>query len=372
MPPEIHFPWLLILAAPALLGLGALGYGLASYRGKQWGGALGLAGLLLGLGSQFLMLNEWGWTPALQTNFPWPGVSIVFAHLGYTVQLTLVWDSLSASLLMLLHGVSFLVGVFAFFDQKGQPGASRFWALLLFFVGAMHLLLIAGNGLLLFVAWELIGLGSALLIGHKRSLKAGKASLSAFLLNRLGDAGLLGALLLAVAWLGTDALPHGGGTWSELGQLPPYIALLMGLGVSLAVLAKSGQLPLGGWLPRAMVGPTPGLRPFTRSHPGGRRSLPGASPGPLPARVGTHTFGALRPGHGPTGRLAGVGQHTTEAGLGAQHPVATGVDSRGRRYRHLGFGGLAPGGAWGLQSGAFSGQRPAADNDCAGQTKRSG
>jgi len=118
----------------------------------------------------------------------------------------------------------------------------------------MQLVLLAGNGLLAFVGWEMCGVSSFLLIGYAwhRPVATGNA-LFAFITNRVGDSGFLLALALAAAWLG-------GFEWTSLSaasQISVVNARLLIIGFVIAALVKSAQLPFSPWIARALEGPTP-------------------------------------------------------------------------------------------------------------------
>ena len=99
-------------------------------------------------------------------------------------------DNLTAALLIVVTTIGMLVHVYSIGYMAHDPGKGRFFAYLNFFMFSMLLLVLAGNFLLLFVAWELVGLSSYLLIGfwyQRRS--AALAAKKAFLVNRVGDVG---------------------------------------------------------------------------------------------------------------------------------------------------------------------------------------
>ena len=99
-------------------------------------------------------------------------------------------DNLTAALLIVVTTIGMLVHVYSIGYMAHDPGKARFFAYLNFFMFSMLLLVLAGNFLLLFVAWELVGLSSYLLIGfwyQRRS--AALAAKKAFLVNRVGDVG---------------------------------------------------------------------------------------------------------------------------------------------------------------------------------------
>jgi NADH-quinone oxidoreductase subunit L len=153
--------------------------------------------------------------------------------------------------------VSLLVQVYSQGYMEGDTGYSRYFAWMSLFTAAMLGLVMMDSILLVYVFWELVGLGSYLLIGfwfHKKS--AGDAAKKAFLTTRLGDIGFLLAILLI--WTKTDTfnIP----VIQQIAQnhqLSDTVLTLFALGIFAGAVGKSAQFPLHVWLPDAMEGPTP-------------------------------------------------------------------------------------------------------------------
>ncbi len=163
-------------------------------------------------------------------------------------------DELSLPLATLTALIGWLVIRFSANYLHREAGFHRFFIVLSFFLAGMQLVLLAGNGLLAFVGWEMCGVASFLLIGYAwhRPVATGNA-LYAFVTNRGGDAGFLFALGFAAAWLGTFEWP----LLASSAQVSTSSARLLALGFVLAALAKSAQLPFAPWITRALEGPTP-------------------------------------------------------------------------------------------------------------------
>jgi len=163
-------------------------------------------------------------------------------------------DELSLPLATLTALIGWLVIRFSANYLHREAGFHRFFIVLSFFLAGMQLVLLAGNGLLAFVGWEMCGVASFLLIGYAwhRPVATGNA-LYAFVTNRGGDAGFLFALGFAAAWLGTFEWP----LLASSAQVSTSSARLLALGFVLAALAKSAQLPFTPWITRALEGPTP-------------------------------------------------------------------------------------------------------------------
>jgi NADH:ubiquinone oxidoreductase subunit 5 (subunit L)/multisubunit Na+/H+ antiporter MnhA subunit len=150
--------------------------------------------------------------------------------------------------------------------HQGDPRRfRRFFVFLNLFIAAMMILVSANNFLMLFVGWEGVGLCSYLLIGFWFEKGAGGignalAAKKAFVVNRVGDFGLLLGIL-GFYWA-TGQLEFTGiaDRVAELmagGALPVWVATGFGILVFLGPVAKSAQVPLNVWLPDAMEGPTP-------------------------------------------------------------------------------------------------------------------
>ena len=173
----------------------------------------------------------------------------------FTLTVGLTLDPLSYLLALIVSSVSLLVGVYAvgyMVDERGKP---RFFALMSFFVGAMLTLILSNSFLLLFAAWEGVGLASYGLIGFWYTQEdARRAARKAFLMTRLGDLGLLLGWLWLWLELGTTDIPT---VLSTIGTLPNAFLTSIALLLLLGALGKSAQLPLTAWLPDAMAGPTP-------------------------------------------------------------------------------------------------------------------
>jgi NADH-quinone oxidoreductase subunit L len=175
-----------------------------------------------------------------------------------SIPLDIYVDPLTIVMLLVVSGVSFLIHVYATAYMAGDPGFGRFFAYLNLFVFSMMVLVLAGNFVLLMVGWAGVGLCSYLLIAFwYEKPEAAAAGVKAFVVNAIGDAGLiLAASLILLTFKSVDystvftgaktTLPAGGG-------LVTVITLLL----LIAAVAKSAQLPLYVWLPDAMAGPTP-------------------------------------------------------------------------------------------------------------------
>ena len=175
------------------------------------------------------------------------------------VDVRLLWDPLSAWMALVITGVGFLIHVYSAGYMADDARYARYFAFLNGFVFMMLLLVLSSDYILLFVGWEGVGLASYLLIGfwfdRPAAADAGK---KAFLLNRIGDFGLLVAIFWLFSLVRTThfqtLFPQVSTIVSQQGAGTLNIICLFML---LAATGKSAQIPLYVWLPDAMEGPTP-------------------------------------------------------------------------------------------------------------------
>jgi NADH:ubiquinone oxidoreductase subunit 5 (subunit L)/multisubunit Na+/H+ antiporter MnhA subunit len=195
-----------------------------------------------GLTSQEVMFGSWFGIP------------------GYTFVTTALIDALSLSMLVVTSFIALVVAAFSSRYLHREPGYARFFLLVMVFVLGMHVLVLAGSYDLLFVGWELVGLSSFLLIAffHHRSGPV-RGAIRAMVTYRASDVGLLVAGVLLHDAAGSSRFADAfRGTWpNAAAHLSSESATIIALCLLAAVIGKSAQWPLGGWLPRAMEGPTP-------------------------------------------------------------------------------------------------------------------
>ena len=167
----------------------------------------------------------------------------------------LLIDPLSMAFVLLVTFVGSLIHVYSIGYMEHDPDKRRFFAYLNLFVASMLLLVLADSYLLLFVGWEGVGLASWLLIGFWNHNPAyATAANKAFVVNRVGDVGLILAMSLMFATFGTVDFAAVNGAVSGASE-----ATVTGIGLLLLLAAcgKSAQFPLQSWLGDAMAGPTP-------------------------------------------------------------------------------------------------------------------
>ncbi|MBL7811834.1 MAG: NADH-quinone oxidoreductase subunit L [Bacteroidetes bacterium] len=166
-------------------------------------------------------------------------------------------DRLTALMMLVVTGIGFLIHVYSIAYMHGDAGFYKFFAYLNLFVFNMLVLIMGANFLMLFFGWEGVGLCSYLLIGFwYENAEYGKAARKAFVMNRIGDLGLLLGLFLIIFEFGSldyhtvfEAAARGD---HNLGVITAICILLF-----VGAMGKSAQIPLYTWLPDAMAGPTP-------------------------------------------------------------------------------------------------------------------
>jgi NADH-quinone oxidoreductase subunit L len=201
----------------------------------------------------FLQLNE-----AININL----FSIISLP-NISLNASLLVDNLSIWMTLIVTGVGSLIHLFSMGYMKEDVGYAKFFTYLNLFIFAMLLLVLGSNYFMLFFGWEGVGICSYLLIGfhyadkHKGLLNS-IAARKAFIMNRIGDLGLLIGLFLLLMQFGTLE-------YSELANIvsatdfinPKWIMFCITLCLFIGATGKSAQIPLFTWLPDAMAGPTP-------------------------------------------------------------------------------------------------------------------
>jgi NADH-quinone oxidoreductase subunit L len=245
-----NFTWLVValpLAGAAILLLGGR-------RTDRWGHLLGCATALASFGVGLALLSEMlgrhGDARTISQHlFSWVPVGSLQVDFGLQI------DQLSICFVLLITGVGSLIHIYSVGYMAHDPDRRRFFAYLNLFLAAMLLLVVADNFLVLYTGWEGVGLASYLLIGfwyHKPT--ASTAAKKAFVMNRVGDAGLALAIFVIFANFGSlnYAQVFGQAPGATRGALTAIGLLLLS-----GACAKSAQVPLQAWLGDAMEGPTP-------------------------------------------------------------------------------------------------------------------
>jgi NADH-quinone oxidoreductase subunit L len=242
--------WLLVAiplgSAAILLVLGR--------RADKWGHWLGvlsvLAAFVIGLWCFVSLKNLPEDARSAQINL-WNFIPVG----GLRINFGMLFDPLTAIFVLLITGVGLIIHVYAVGYMAHDEGRRRFFGYFNLFVAAMLMLVLANNYVLLYLGWEGVGLASYLLISFWFNRpSAATAGKKAFIMNRVGDAGMAIAIFLMFATLGTVNFD---GVFNGVGNLTKTTVLMIGLLLLLGACSKSGQFPLQAWLPDAMEGPTP-------------------------------------------------------------------------------------------------------------------
>jgi NADH-quinone oxidoreductase subunit L len=175
-----------------------------------------------------------------------------------SVAISLGVDVLSLTFIFIITFVGALIHIYSTAYMKKDRDYARFFACMNLFVGAMLLLVMADNLVLMYLGWEGVGMCSYLLIGFWYESTANcQAANKAFLVTRIGDTAMLIGLFLLFKELGTLSIP------GILQQAPAHFVTgssnitLICLLLLAGGMGKSAQLPLQTWLPDAMAGPSP-------------------------------------------------------------------------------------------------------------------
>ena len=174
-------------------------------------------------------------------------------------------DSLTAVMLVVVNSVSALVHIYSIGYMSHDPHKPRFMSYLSLFTFMMLSLITADNFLQLFFGWEGVGLASYLLIGFWfKKESANNASMKAFIVNRVGDLGLLIAMFLIFKTFGTLTFSE---VFSQAADQSKNLIKIFGgeynlitticVFLFIGAMGKSAQILLHTWLPDAMEGPTP-------------------------------------------------------------------------------------------------------------------
>jgi NADH-quinone oxidoreductase subunit L len=222
--------------------------------GKRLKEASAYIGILLTLATfiySLLVLFERFTAPTFKSEATWLSFGDTQITAGFEV------NQLNALMLVIVSLVSLLVHTYSKGYMHGDDRISVFYAYLGLFTFAMLGLVLSPNLLQTYIFWELVGVGSFLLIGfyfYKEEAKA--AAKKAFIMTRIGDVGLLIGMILLFWQVGSfeyDEIFRAVEEGAVSGGMITLTAILIFVGA----VGKSGQFPLHTWLPDAMEGPTP-------------------------------------------------------------------------------------------------------------------
>ncbi|MFN0176592.1 MAG: NADH-quinone oxidoreductase subunit L [Saprospiraceae bacterium] len=241
---------------PLIPFLPLIGFAINGLFGKRLSkttvGIIGSGTLLVSFILSVMCFNQVAASGPIQvTLYNFFTVGSLSADFGFLV------DHLSVWMMLIVTGVGFLIHVYSIGYMHDDDGFWKFFAYLNLFIFSMLLLVMGDNFLMLFFGWEGVGLCSYLLIGFWYTNKEyGKAARKAFIMNRIGDLGLLIGMFVIFQTFGSL-------NFSDIFTTLPNIRLEAGVVTLICILlfigamGKSAQIPLYTWLPDAMAGPTP-------------------------------------------------------------------------------------------------------------------
>jgi len=255
-------PLVILLPLLGFLANGLLG---SRIRSEKVVGLIGTSTIAIGFILAVVMLTELAAMP--------PGDRLVRVTLAqwiaagsFSIDFSYQVDPLSMIFLLIITGVGALIHVYSIGYMHGDRGFARFFAYLNLFIFMMLNLVLADNFLVTFLGWEGVGLCSYLLIGFWYDQQfdgvgirwTGDAAKKAFVMNRIGDLGMLVGMFLLFSEFGTLSYSGvAGAVASGVSSHSEGVITFATLALFLGACGKSAQIPLGVWLPDAMAGPTP-------------------------------------------------------------------------------------------------------------------
>lgn len=259
MEPLYQYAWLipvLPLAAAMIVGMGLISVNKITNSLRQVNSVFIISCLGAAMSYAFALLwSQINGHEAFTYTFEWAAAGDFRLTMGYTI------DHLAALMLVIVTTVALLVMIYTDGYMAHDPGYVRFYAYLSLFSFSMLGLVISPNLVQVYIFWELVGVCSYLLVGFWYDRKAAAdACQKAFVVNRVGDFGLLLGILglyWATQSFDFEIMGHRLVDLVNGGEISGWLAALFAILVFLGPVAKSAQFPLHVWLPDAMEGPTP-------------------------------------------------------------------------------------------------------------------
>lgn len=224
--------------------------------GKGFVGLLGTLSVLISFLATtyfFVQLQATGKAVEIKL-FPWISLD------RFQIDMSFLLDQLSILWLLFVTGIGSLIHMYSVSYMHDDENMHKFFAYLNLFVFFMITLVMGSNLLVLFIGWEGVGLCSYLLIGFwYKNQDYNDAAKKAFIMNRIGDLGLLiGIFILAYVFGTLEYNAIARDIFSQ--ELDANNTILIGIAalcLFIGATGKSAQIPLYTWLPDAMAGPTP-------------------------------------------------------------------------------------------------------------------
>lgn len=200
----------------------------------------------------YLFFNFDSETPPLVVKaFEWFRINGIQINFGFQI------DQLSLMMILIITGIGTLIHLYSIGYMSHDKGFYTFFVYLNLFIFSMLLLVMGSNYLILFIGWEGVGVCSYLLIGFWfQNWEYGKAARKAFIMNRIGDLGLLIGIFLIANQTNTLEYLSVANNASKFAVDSPVIIFICA-SLFIGAVGKSAQVPLYTWLPDAMAGPTP-------------------------------------------------------------------------------------------------------------------
>jgi NAD(P)H-quinone oxidoreductase subunit 5 len=259
MEPLYQYVWLipvLPLAAAMIVGMGLISVNQYTNSLRRVNSVFIISCLGVAMGYAFALLwSQIHGHEAVTYTLEWAAAGDFRLMMGYTI------DHLTSLMLVIVTTVALLVMIYTDGYMAHDPGYVRFYAYLSLFSFSMLGLVMSPNIVQIYIFWELVGVCSYLLIGFWYDRKpAADACQKAFVVNRVGDFGLLLGIL-GLFWttqsFDFEIMGHRLVDLVGSGEVSGWLAALFAILVFLGPVAKSAQFPLHVWLPDAMEGPTP-------------------------------------------------------------------------------------------------------------------
>mgnify|MGYP003461878138 CR=1 FL=1 len=246
--------WLVLLFP--LLGSIVIGLSFKLVPAKV-AGAIGIAAIVAAFGCGIAALIALQGEPSearVATSSLWEYANVG----GFQIDLGIYVDPLAVMMVLIVTGVSSLIHIYSYSYMQSDEGYHRFFSYLNFFVFSMLLLVLAGNFVLLIVGWAFVGFASYALISYwYRRVTATKAGMKAFVINVVGDIGLVLAAILIFREIGSVDYGTVFEKAPDVFATNEWTVVAICLFLLVGAFAKSAQMPFHTWLADAMEGPTP-------------------------------------------------------------------------------------------------------------------
>lgn len=242
--------------AESILLIPLIGFVINGIFGKKLGGKLagiiGTATIVASFLIALLLFRRVQEVGGFEVNiYSWMSIGTI--HINFSLWI----DELSSWMMLIITGIGSLIHLYSIDYMHDDKGIARFFAYLNLFIFSMLMLVLGSNFIMLFIGWEGVGLCSYLLIGFwYKNADYGHAARKAFIMNRIGDLGLLIGIFLCFQTFGTINFNEIQ-SFAASGLFETSVLTIITMCLFVGAMGKSAQIPLYTWLPDAMAGPTP-------------------------------------------------------------------------------------------------------------------